>query len=181
MREVLVKVYQFNELSPEIQEEIIDREVVQWDISDEVEPFLDDLLRKMGLPNITVSTFAIQQKEDDHVFLQGELTDHLDVLNKDGNLKFKTISSAFLDPEDVTDDNQSGLSIFFKEDIDEESEDAQEVTEVITKELTKIEETLVMAAQQFCNQRHHELRGEVTKVLQDFEYFQDGSTFQEIE
>lgn len=179
MREVKVKVFEFKELDEDVQEAIINNELESSDISSEIEEFMDQHLSNQGLP-LTVEQFSMGDDEvDDHVYLQGELSEHLSYWNKhEESALFHLISSIFVDSDESSDENPAGISIFFKEDVDEESEEVQKLQTFFKKQLEVIEEDLVEQAQEFYEKRSADIVKKITAVLSDFEYLADGTVFE---
>jgi hypothetical protein len=174
MRKVTVPIYQFKELAPEVQEELLVREFALWDLSDEINPFLNDLLVKMKLPQLSVSHSSILHQENDQITLQGIIESPVDLLDKSHPELSRVVHRISVQPEE-----NPGVHISFNSTVDKESEAVKLTYHITNQELAKLQETLVMAAQQFLRQRQEELRGEISQTLQKAEYFADGTVYQD--
>lgn len=182
MRTVSVNIYKFDELSEEIQEALIEQALAEFDLNDDIEEFMDSKLGQMGLKSLHVESFSIGVEDvDDHVYLSGELSDNLSYFEKSkASEHLNLVSKAFVSSDDVTDDNQIGLSVFFKEGIDEETDEtAKLVIQSLMESLTSAEEQLIEEAQEFYEKKSESLATKAKKKLLENEYFADGTLFDE--
>lgn len=180
MREVTFNVYEFNELSPEAQEQALENVRESLDHTEEVIEHLNSLIPGFGLPEVSIDEdqFRINiEDEEDSICLDGEITGFV----RDKIPMAKYVSSAFVSGEDITNPSDlldNGLDIFFSEDaagvIDEDRE--EEFKEQINKELSAIRKKLSVAANDFMNAKSND--EEVKKIAIDKEYLEDGTIFE---
>lgn len=181
MREISLKVYKFSELDEEIQESLINQAMAEVDLDDEIEDHLDNFLSSLGLKGIKVDSFSFGNDEiPDHIYLSGELNDTLSFWDKHPNSEhFKHISNGFLSEEDASDDNPCGLTLFFKESMEDESEEAKTLMSFFISEFNRIEEETVEEGQKFYEKKISDLEKKIQKSLAQNEYFADGTLFDE--
>lgn len=181
MREISVKVYKFSELDEDIQEALIAQSMADIDLDDDIESHLDDYLSSLGLKGITVDNFSFGNEEvPDHVYLSGELNDTLSYWDKyPESQNFSHISNGFLSEEDASDDNPCGLTMFFKDSLDDESEEAKTLTNFFIKEFNRIEEQVVEEGQKYFEKTLAQLEKKIQQKLAQNEYFADGTLFDE--
>lgn len=179
MREVSVKVFNFNELDEDTQNEILNRELEEVDFSDEVEEYMDQVLAEMGFKELQVGNFSLEGEENNgYVYLEGSFHEQLSFFEKHPESElFNKISSAYVSEDDVEDENGLGLSIFMKNEDDYETEDYRRLQALFVREFAEIEEQILEKAHDFFEKKNDEAINKIKKIMSDFEFLSDGTVF----
>lgn len=79
MKDVSVKVYKFDELSPKVQEDIRDRRRENQNVSADLKSLFEDKLRRVGFPDKDIR-YILGHAQGDGVAFYGEVEDTLKIL-----------------------------------------------------------------------------------------------------